>query len=230
MNRKTLKRLAAATLAGAALLLAAGCSNSQNAGNADEHNTSGAIWSYYEKVQPPYVPTQRSVYRDNLNFVEAAHVLGLNTTSFFWQNGRSDPYFWCPSRGGAVPNTAELTNPQYVQPDPNASAGSVVVGNMDPDGVYPPSSSSGTYVTCIDSQGRDYLFYAEGEVSQVSAAATWDYAANHGHGGIIVTGAPAMPVCTVQYVNIPQKDGTTERQIGTVCTAPHGSIAPSVKG
>lgn len=199
----------------AALGGVAACSHTQNAGAVGERAAEGDIWTHYETVQPPYQPTGKSVYRDNLTLSEADQVLGLNTTSFFWQNGRQDPYFWCPSRGGAVPNTAQLTNPSLVQPDPNASAGSVITEAMDPNGVYTPTSSTGTYVQCIDSSGHDYLFYAEGEVSQVSAPATWDYNANHGHGGIVVTGAPVMPVCTV--VTISTSTGPSAR---TECSDP----------
>jgi hypothetical protein len=218
----------AAVLGTAAVtVLLAGCS-SQNAGVQTDHNDSGAIATHYLQVQPPYYPTGLSIYRENLNDIEAAHVLGLNTTSFFWQNGRTDPYFWCPSRGGAVPNTAQLTNPQYVQPDPNASQGSVIISNMDPDGVYPPTNSSGTAVVCIDSAGRDYFVYAENDVTQVSAPATWDYAANHGHGGIVVNGAPAMPVCTVTIVNVTQSDGSIKSENVTECVAPKGSVTPHV--
>ena len=188
--------LTVATVAGVAA-----CGQSQGGGATNERMAENSIWSHYESVQPPYQPTGKSVYRDNLTLSEADQVLGLNTTSFFWQNGRDDPYFWCPSRGGAVPNTAQLTNPSLVQPDPNQSSGSVITEAMDPNGVYTPTASTGTYVQCIDSSGRDYLFYAEGEVSQVSAPATWDFNANHGHGGIVVTGAPVMPVCTVVTVN-----------------------------
>jgi hypothetical protein len=226
---KRLSRVGAA--AGAAVMATAwvtACSQSQNGGTALDHNDSSAISTHYLTVQPPYYPTGISIYRENLNAIEAAHVLGLNTTSFFWQNGRTDPYFWCPSRGGAVPNTAQLTNPQYVQPDPNASNGSVIISNMDPDGVYPPTNSSGTAVVCIDSRGRDYFAYAEGEVTQFSAAATWDFSANHGHGGIVVTGAPAMPVCEVTYASVPQSGGGTKREAVTECTAPKGSVAPRV--
>jgi hypothetical protein len=45
---------------------------------------------------------------------------------------------------------------------------------MDPNGVYVPESSTGTYVMCIDAQGRPYAQYWEGFVHTVFAPARWD--------------------------------------------------------
>lgn len=214
---KTTKNTAITIAAIAALAAIAGC-DSQNdpSGASTENSASSALWQHYEQVQPPYQPTGKSVYRDNLNLAEADQVLGLNTTTFFFQNGSRIPIFWCPSHGGAVPDTAQLTNPSYVEPDPNASRGSVIIGNMDPNGVYAPTSSAGTYVQCEDTQGRPYLVYAEPDVMQISAPAIWDPKANGGQGGIVVTGAPVMPVCTV---------GTYQGQAATLCTAPTTPVA-----
>lgn len=229
--RKPSKRSIVQVIIIAAPLTLMACGNSDPGGNgyAIENTNSGAIATHFNLVQPPYTPTGKSVYRENLNDAEASQVLGLNTTTFFFQQGRQDPFFWCPSRGGAVPNTAELTDPQYVEPDPNASAGSVIISNMDPNGVYSPSSSQGTYVSCYDNAGRVFQVYSEPDVVQISAAATWSYTANNGHGGIVVTGVPVMPVCAVQYVNQKQSDGSTKRVAETICTAPPGGTTPVVK-
>lgn len=191
--------LAAAGLAAAVIVSAAACTQGQSGGAASEASQSGQIQSHYEAVQPPYEATGNSEYRANLNYAEASQVLGINTTSFFFNLGQNAPFFWCPSHGGAVPNTAQLTNPQQVQPDPNASNGSVVIGNMDPNGVYSPTSSSGTYVMCVNSAGQEYLVYWEGDVFQVNGNATWNPSLNGGRGGAQVTGAPQMPVCHVGY-------------------------------
>jgi hypothetical protein len=233
MKSKTWKYASAGGIGVALLLSTAGaCDSSSSTGYAAENSTSGAISTHYEQVQPPYQPTGKSVYRENLNDAEAGQVLGLNTTTFFFQQGRTDPFFWCPSRGGAVPDTAQLTDPDYVEPDPNTNNGnhqSIIISNMDPNGVYPPTSSSGTYVSCYDSAGTVFQVYSEPDVVQISAPATWSYTANNGHGGIVVTGAPVMPVCTVQYVNQKQSDGTSKQVAETVCTAPPGGTTPVVK-
>lgn len=175
------------------------CTQTQNSGAAQEATQSTQIETHYEAVQPPYAATGVSEYRANLNYAEASQVLGINTTSFFFNLGQNAPFFWCPSHGGAVPNTAQVTNPQQVQPDPNSSSGSVVIGNMDPNGVYSPTASSGTYVMCVNNAGQEYLVYWEGDVFQVNGNATWDPAMNGGKGGARVTGAPQMPACHVGY-------------------------------
>jgi hypothetical protein len=211
-RKRGITALAAAVITIAAL---AGCTQGAQGGAGVENGISSAISTHYEVVQPPYEPSGQSVYRENLTDAEADQVLGLNTTSFFFQMGSRAPFFWCPSHGGAVPDTAQLTNPDYVEPDPNASQGSVTIGNMDPNGVYSPTSSSGTYVLCVDSSGAEYLVYSEPDVVQISAPAVWSYTADNGLGGIQVTGTPVMPVCTAEEVS-----GKAQ----TVCTAP--STAP----
>lgn len=208
MKLPSRKWLAAPVLA-AATLSATACTQAQNSGAAQESAQSSQIQTHYEAVQPPYAATGVSEYRANLNAAEATQALGINTTSFFFNLGQNAPFFSCPSHGGAVPNTAQLTNPQQVQPDPNASAGSVLIGNMDPNGVYSPTASSGTYVMCVNSAGQEYLVYWEGDVLQVNGNAAWDTSLNGGRGGVRVTGAPQMPVCHV---------GTYRGKAATLCT------------
>lgn len=216
-----MKKITPAIAAVILVLTLSACSHSSSTvGYTQENRASGEIATHYEQVQPPYQPTGRSQYRDNLTYAEAVQVLGLNTTTFFFLNGRNDPYFWCPSKGGMVPSTAQSTNPQFIEPDPNSSTGSVIISNMDPNGVYPPPNSQGTYVRCTDSKGRDYLVDAEPDVTQISAPATWDYKANDGHGGIVVTGAPVMPVCSVTSRMVKNKDGKDVKELFSICTPP----------
>jgi len=189
------KTLAAAVLAAAGIVSVAACTQTQDSGASSEAVQSNQIQTHYQQVQPPYQATGTSEYRANLNYAEASQVLGINTTTFFFQMGQPAPFFECPSHGGAVPNTAQLTNPSQIQPDPHSTAGSVVIGNMDPNGVYSPTSSSGTYVMCVNNAGQEYLVYWEGDVMQVNGNAKWNVSLNGGKGGIEVTGAPQMPVC-----------------------------------
>ncbi len=195
MKLPSRKWLAAPVLAAAVAVSVTACTQSQDSGAASEAVQSNQIQAHYQAVQPPYEATGVSEYRANLNAAEATQTLGINTTSFFFNLGQQAPFFSCPSHGGAVPNTAQLTNPSQIQPDPNQSTGSVVIGNMDPNGVYSPTSSSGTYVMCVNDAGQEYLVYWEGDVLQVNGNAAWDAALNGGKGGIRVTGAPQMPVC-----------------------------------
>lgn len=200
MKLPSTRTLAAVALGAAALATLAACTQAQNSGAASESAQSNQTQTHYQAVQPPYEATGVSEYRANLNAAEATQTLGINTTSFFFNLGQNAPFFSCPSHGGAVPNTAQLTNPNQIQPDPNQTAGSVVIGNMDPNGVYSPTASSGTYVMCVNNAGQEYLVYWEGDVLQVNGNAAWNASLNGGKGGIRITGAPQMPVCRIgQY-------------------------------
>ena len=216
---------------------ASACSSGSGAA-ASANNTNSGILGHYNNVQPPLEPTGQSVYRDTLTYAEATHILGLNTYTFFMRRGGTGgPFFECASEGSAVPNTAELTNPQqYVSnaDDPSLPSGGVaVIGNMDPDGVFPPNASQGTYVRCLYSNGKPYLVYSEPDVLQVNASqAHWDPALYGGQGGIVVPGSAidAKPVCQVRTIQVPSSGagqpssggGTVPVQV-TNCKAVAGS-------
>lgn len=186
-----LRNITAAAAVSAALVfgLAAcngnGVSGEQKAQNADSQT--------YDQVQPiPHFPY--SVYREVGIDVEAIRALGEQTTSFFFNMGSPDPIFQCPSIGEPFPNTAELSNPDQVVNDGYPQGGqAVTVGQEDPDGIYAPSSSSGTFVLCVNSAGQKYAQYWEGFVDTVSGTAKWDSS----HHQIVVYGAPIMPTCKV---------------------------------
>jgi hypothetical protein len=220
--------------------VAACTSESTNAAIGD-NNVSNSILQHYDTVQPILQPTGQSVYRATLTYAEATHILGLNTYSFFMRKGgNGSPFFQCPSEGAAVPNTAELDNPLLLipstdpgQPDSTAAT----VGNMDPDGVYPPSSSQGTYVRCLLGNGSSYLVYSEPDVLQINAnKASWDPSLYGGQGGIVVNGSAvtAMPVCQVRYVNETVNTNAsagpvTQKVPVTNCTAAPGTTSGNGK-
>lgn len=190
-------RKGALAAAGAALVVlgVAACSGSGlSSGQAAENAVSRQDLSTYEQAQPaPHFPY--SQIRATAISVEASQALGEQTTSFFFNQGVRDPIFQCPSIGDPVPNTAELTNPSQVvnSGNGNGAYNSVTIGNIDPNGLYSPTSSTGTNVMCVNGQGQQYLQYWEGFVDTVNGAATWDAAT----GQIVVTGQPQMPKCKV---------------------------------
>ncbi len=95
--------------------------------------------------------------------------------------------------GLPVPVTAQLSNPeQIVGVSSQYGGGSTDLPQMDPDGIYAPPSSSGTYVICVGSSGGKYLQYWEGDVMTVTSAATWDRATHT----LKVTGAPTAVIHT----------------------------------
>jgi hypothetical protein len=150
-------------------------SDSQNAENNQQEAASGQ----FVKNQP--IPNLNySQLRQNLIEVEKAQAAGVQTTTFFFNQGGLDPLFICPSVGVPIPNTSSLSNPQRSEMHTGDSGGgNVVIGQMDPNGVYTPESSSGTYVFCIDATGAPVATYWEGFVFSVFAPAKSGVA----HGG-----------------------------------------------
>lgn len=56
---------------------------------------------------------------------------------------------------------------------------------MEQTGVY-TGDTAGTYVICLDGEGRPYANYDEGYVKVVSGPARWDYDKHM----VVLTGAP----------------------------------------
>jgi hypothetical protein len=134
-----------------------------------------------------------SQIRQTLIDAETISADGTQTTSFFFQMGDPDPVFTCPSLGMPVADTAQLSNPeQVVGVSSTIGGGSTDLPQMDPNGIYSPSVSSGTYVICVNSSGQKYLQYWEGDVMTVTSAATWDSTTHT----IDVTGAPTAVIHT----------------------------------
>ena len=207
------KRLAVGVAGFAAIgLLATACNlgGTSTAGNDSNGNSEGKQLTQYGQGQP--IPGfSYSSYRQTLINIEATQALGEKTTSLFFNMGGADPIFTCPSEGQAVPNTAQLSNPAHPVWSYNGSDGvsGITVGQIDPNGVYSPTNSTGTNVVCFNTSGQKYLVYWEGFVLTVSSSAHWDYTNHH----LTVTGAPNMPNCKVENVT---SAGKTVQQ--NVCT------------
>lgn len=202
-----------AAAAGAVFLTtgAASCGGSSTgSGQSSENTTSNQDLYTYQQAQPaPHF--NYSVLRQELIAIEASQAVGEQTTSFFFNQGVQDPIFYCPSIGDPVPNTAELTNPNKAETltVPYQGGAAVTIGNIDPNGIYAPTNSTGTNVMCINSKGQQYLHYWEGFVDTVNGSAHWDTSTHQ----VVVTGAPNMPTCHAATEKIHGK-----KQQVTVCT------------
>jgi hypothetical protein len=184
MNVKTITGLIAA--AALAVTLAA-CTT--GGVNQAEHNQQTADAASLEAAQP--IPHYNwSQIRQTLIDAETISADSTQTTSFFFMLGARDPIFSCPSIGEPVANTASLSNPQQVVG--NGNGGTEVIQQMDPNGVYAPAASSGTYVICVSGSGANYLQYWEGDVMTVAAPAEWDTVTHT----LKVIGAPTAAVHT----------------------------------
>jgi hypothetical protein len=184
-------------LAIVALLASTASACSGNNGQKAEGAAQSAGSALLEQNQPlPVFKT--SALRLNLIEIEAIQALGTPTTTFFFPPGASPnsggaPIDTCPSQGEPVPNTASLSNPLQPYTGSDNTDGSDVVDQMDPNGIYAPTSSSGTYVLCVTPSGGVALHYWEGDVYTTSGAAVWDAAAHQ----IRQIGPSELPVCTI---------------------------------
>jgi hypothetical protein len=180
-----------AVLAVAGML--AGCTHSGTKGGQATENQQQQQDTNSLVNDQPIPHFNYSQIRQTLIDAESIASNGTQTTSFFFQMGDPDPVFTCPSLGMPVANTAQLSNPQQVDNDPYPQGGAAVpIGQMDPDGVYAPSSSTGTYVICVNGSGAKYLEYWEGDVMTVAAGAIWDYSKHK----LSVTGQPTAVIHT----------------------------------
>ncbi len=161
--------------------LAAACGAEALAPQALEFYTQDKISQHYNQVQPPFTAKGKSQLRQNLTEIEQAQVEGVQTTSFecpgLGCTKANPPQKVCPSIGAPIPVTDQLTNPdqplrQESQPL-NSSGGNVVVGQMDPNGVY-SGNGAGTYILCIGQGGAIEPAYWEGNVEVEFGPAVWD--------------------------------------------------------
>ena len=215
MNRKVKTIIASAVAAVAMpLTMASACSPSSTTNAAATSSSDIGVEQTMDNNQPAPVFSHSDIREDGI-MIEAIEALGENTTTFAIANNGT--LIWsCPSIGEPFHADDSITNPDQIDNDtnpgkPNSTA--VVIGNMDPNGIY-PGPNTGTYELYLSANGVPYAHYAEENLDVVSAPARWDpNGANH----VIVTGAPSMPVCTVEPEQV-TANGKTTTQNETVCT------------
>lgn len=168
---RNIVRLELALLAVALVFVATGCTgSSRHSATYNDAQTASAALARFLKGQP--TPSfSRSQIRQTLIEVESAQAGSVQTTTFFFNQGIKDPIQVCPSIGFPLASTSQLSNP--LQAVPGKHDDTAVVGQVEPTGVF-PGVSSGTYVLCVDDQGRPYANYWEGFVQTVTGAASWD--------------------------------------------------------
>jgi hypothetical protein len=194
-------------------LVLAGCSTSSGTG-ASTGDQQSQVQQQKDTTQLEYVEPlpsfQYSQIRFDLIQVEAIEALGLNSTSFAFMPGITHPVWSCPSIGLPMAATDELSNPvqpqwQYTGGSNGNSVAGVGVGQEDPNGIF-QGDTTGTYVLCVDPQGRQYLQYNEGYTDTTTQpGAHWNGSA------IVGVGQPVMPVCKLTRINGKQDE---------VCTKP----------
>lgn len=169
-TRKALVLCAAVVVAAVSLTA---CTKTKSA-NKQEQRQQSAISKQMVQNQP--LPQfNYSQLRQNLIEVETAQAQGVQTTSFFFNQGSRDPLQTCTSIGAPIPTTMQLSNPEQLTSIGGDHGGAGTIGNLEPNGTY-TGDSAGTFVMCIGGDGQPYANYWEGFVQTVFAPAVWDEA------------------------------------------------------
>lgn len=157
------------------MLGTAACGGSSVSAGQAQENKQQAQDSKSLLLAQPIPHYNYSQIRQNLIELETAQANGVQTTSFFFNQGVRDPVQACPSIGAPIPTTTQLTNPQQVYDGSGSDGGgNVPIGQMDPNGTY-SGNSSGTYVMCVGADGKPYADYWEGFVQTIFGPASWNY-------------------------------------------------------
>lgn len=172
------------TTAIAVLLLTVGvltaCSHGDKARKADEDYSRSLLLGYQASQPPP--KNKWSQIRQNLIEVQDSQIKTTATTTFFFNQGVTDPILVCPSIGFPIPATSQLTNP-----DQKVKGHDLTLPQLEPNGIF-TGNTSATYAMCIDAKGRPYATYWEGFVQVVAGPAKWDKAAH----SVALIGAPSF--------------------------------------
>lgn len=185
MNNKT-RAIGASVLAAGVLLGASACAGGDsNSGSKSERATQQQIENRLEVNQPIPVHSY-SQMRQNLIEIENAEADGVQSTTFFFNQGVANPIMQCASIGSPIASTAQLSDPQKVEHHwGDGNGGNVTLPQMEPNGIY-TGDSSGTWSLCLKPDGKPYAQYWEGYVATAFGPAKWD-----GH-QIVLTGDPSM--------------------------------------
>lgn len=76
---------------------------------------------------------------------------GLVTYTYLWNEMKGEKVFFCSSIGYGIPYATQFTNPQKQA----YSGAGIILPQADPNGLFSPSSSEGTWVLCKNPQGKD---------------------------------------------------------------------------
>lgn len=189
MFGKRIRRGAGAAFLTVGLVVAGtACSHTISNGNTAESAQQLQDSTNLENAQPlPIVFYSQE--RANMIDIELAEVNDVRTTTFVHAMGNIDPIFSCPSVGFGIPDSASLSNPSQIEQryfNNTNSWDSGVVDQMDPNGIYAPQSSAGTWVICLDDHGQAYINRFESTTDTLGGPAEWNYTKHFA----VMNGAP----------------------------------------
>ncbi len=111
---------------------------------------------YIDSQPPPYFDW--SLERQLMTELYKARNRAVSTFSLTWDPYRGKISWSCPSIGFPIPGGTQLTNPEQT------ASNSVAIPQAEPNGLFSPATSAGTYVMCINSDGTVSPTYVEDNV------------------------------------------------------------------
>jgi len=152
-----MKRLIACLALCMPLLMADSCDNANNKeAQAVDHQQT-----LYVRNQPaPFFDF--SLERDLMIQLYQLRNNSLATYSVVQSEYTGKVLWSCPSIGFPIPGGTQLTNPSAPSVAHNALA---VLPQAEPNGLYTPATSEGTYVMCVDEKGHVTPVYEEKHVT-----------------------------------------------------------------
>jgi hypothetical protein len=183
---RTATKITAAAVAAILALSACGV-ESGGGGTEKEEQVGDDQLDQYLQSQP--VPVfNSSQLRQNMIDIQTAQANATVTTSFFFNQGVTDPIHQCPSIGFPIPGSWQLTNPQKII---TKHEGTITLPQLEANGLY-TADTTGTTVICVDEDGKGYASYWEGFVSTLAGPAEWDATSKQ----VVLTGAPTAEFST----------------------------------
>lgn len=129
-------------------------------------NANFAEQQQVEQQQNQYINAQPvpqftwSLERHEMIEIYKARNNAISTYSVIYNQYKGIIEFECPSFGYPIPGGTELTNPEAV--DRNYTSN--VLPQPEPNGLFSPGTSAGTYVMCRNDDGTAYPVYIEDNV------------------------------------------------------------------
>lgn len=126
------------------VLILTACADTSSA-NKSETQATDNQFGIYTTSQPIHT-YNFSMPRDVMLQIYDATMTAHNTWTV-WYALDHTPLDMCPSVGYPIPGGTQLTNP--VRPVYSGDTGIATVAQGEPNGLYPPSTASGTWVLCV---------------------------------------------------------------------------------
>ena len=137
-------------------------------------NTDDRVEMQVEQQQQQYVNAQPvpqfdwSLERHVMIELYKARNNAVSTYSITYSDFRGVITWGCPSIGYPIPGGTQLTNPEKVE------YASVTLPQPEPNGLYTPGTSAGTYVMCVNLDGTVSPVYVEDYVRAYPYPVTTD--------------------------------------------------------